>query len=94
MELDKHNSVRKRHQSDQHEIHGNGDDTKTSIVCNERLVLAKTMVLDQTSFDDIDKVPVEEGIYKHDENLGTTIPVSGKSQYVTKTCSSGIGLTC
>ena len=53
MELNKHNSVRERHQTNEHEIHADRDNTQTSVVSHQWLVLPKTVLLDQSGLDNL-----------------------------------------
>lgn len=56
-------------------VHTDTDDSETSVISDKGLVLAKAMVVYQTSSDNVDEIPVEESIHQHDQNLGGSIPV-------------------
>jgi hypothetical protein len=66
VELHKHNSVRKRHQTNEHQIHTNRNDTQASVVRYQRLVLPETVLLDQSGTYDMDEVIVQKCVDEHD----------------------------
>jgi hypothetical protein len=53
VELDKHNSIGKRHQTNEHEVHRDRDYTQTSVISNQWLVLPKAVLLDQSGLDNL-----------------------------------------
>ena len=53
MKLHKHNAVRERHETNEHKIHADRDNPQTSVVSNQWLVFAKTVLLDQSGLDDL-----------------------------------------
>lgn len=75
MELNEYNSVGERHQANEHKIHANGDNTQTSIVSNQWLVLSKSVLLDQSGSYCVHEVPVQECVYQHDQDLTTPVPI-------------------
>lgn len=75
VELNVYHLVGQCHQAEKHDIHADGQYSKTCVVSNQWLVLAETVLLDQASVDNMDKVPVEACINETDEDLGDTIPV-------------------
>ena len=53
MKLHKHNAVRERHETNEHKIHADRDNSQTSVVSNQWLVLSKAVLLDQSGLDDL-----------------------------------------
>jgi hypothetical protein len=53
VELNKHDSIRKRHQTNEHQIHSHRDNTQTSVVSYQWLVLSETVLLDQSGSNNL-----------------------------------------
>jgi hypothetical protein len=66
VELNKHNSVGKGHQTNKHQIHADRNNTQASVVRYQWLILPETVLVDQSGANHIHEIPVEEGVDKHD----------------------------
>lgn len=75
MELDVDHLVGKCHETEKHNVHADRQYSKTCVVSDQWLVLAKAVLLDQPSVDNVNEIPIETCVDETNENFGNTIPV-------------------
>lgn len=56
-------------------IHKNRERHESGIIPDQRSVLIEAMVLDETLANDMQEVPVEEGVHNADQDLRNLVPV-------------------
>ena len=74
VELDVHDLVLQEHETDEHGVHGDGDNHQFPVETNKWCVLLQSMLLHEPFLDSPKEVPVESSVDEENNDLGDLIP--------------------